>query len=54
MSFGKRPVYVQTTATTGTLMFGKMSVGVLSADTVPKIAINRENTTNVYGLLRAI
>ena len=47
MSFGKSPVYVQTTLTTGMLMLGKMSVGVRSAAKPPKIAIRKERTTKV-------
>jgi hypothetical protein len=54
MSFGSSPVYVQTTATTGTLMLGKISVGVRSADKVPNIAMSNDITMNVYGLLNAV
>src|SRR6267143_2071626 len=35
------------------LMFGKMSVGVRSADAVPKIRISTAMTTNVYGRRKA-
>src|SRR6201990_618276 len=35
------------------LMFGKMSVGVRSADTVPKIRVSTAMTTNVYGRRKA-
>src|SRR5882757_2269466 len=38
---------------TGMLMFGKMSVGVRSADAVPKIRISTAMTTNVYGRRKA-
>src|ERR1700737_2097253 len=39
--------------TTGMLIFGKMSVGVRSAASVPRIKIRIATTTNVYGRLKA-
>src|ERR1700736_5241283 len=39
--------------TTGMLIFGKMSVGVRSAASVPRIKIRIAITTNVYGRLKA-
>src|SRR5229473_3301420 len=38
---------------TGMLMFGKISVGVRKAETVPKIRISNAMTMNVYGRRRA-
>src|SRR3954447_7707352 len=38
---------------TGMLMLGKISVGVRSADAVPKIRINTAMTMNVYGRRKA-
>jgi hypothetical protein len=35
-------------------MLGKISVGVRSAASAPKIAIRKEKTTKVYGRLKAI
>src|SRR5216684_7952276 len=48
-----RPVELNTTLITGMLMFGKISVGVRSADAVPKIRISTAMTINVYGRRRA-
>jgi hypothetical protein len=47
MSSAGKPVKVKTTLMTGILIFGKMSVGVRSADAVPKIRITRAMTMNV-------
>ena len=44
---GERPVYCQTIATTGMLMFGKMSVGVVSATSGPRISRTSARTANV-------
>src|SRR5712672_3594628 len=53
MSSAGRPVKLNTTLMTGMLMFGKISVGVRSADAVPKIRISTAMTINVYGRRRA-
>ena len=47
ISSGDRPVYCQTTAITGMRMSGKMSTGVRSAASGPKIRISNARTTNV-------
>src|SRR3982074_1191185 len=49
MSSGGNPEEMKTTLITGMLMLGKVSVGVRSADTTPKIMISIAMTTNVYG-----
>src|SRR5260370_38761387 len=49
MSAGGRPLYVQTTLTTGMPILGKISVGVLIAESVPKIRMTTARTMNVYG-----
>src|SRR3984893_9770509 len=41
------------TVTTGMLMRGKMSMGMVTMDSTPMTAINRASTTNVYGRARA-
>src|SRR5258708_7786794 len=41
------------TVTTGMLMRGKMSIGMLKMDSTPMTAINRASTMNVYGRRRA-
>ena len=46
---GERPVYCQTIATTGMLMLGKMSVGVVSATSGPRISRTSARTAKVYG-----
>src|SRR5579883_1018651 len=48
-SSGFSPVYVQQTATTGMLIFGKMSAGVRRIITGLIRRINTANTMNVYG-----
>src|ERR1700680_962599 len=53
MSSASRPLYVQITLTIGILMSGKMSVGVVTIEATPKIAISSATMTNVYGLFRA-
>src|SRR3984957_11686540 len=47
------PLYVQITLTIGIAMSGKMSVGVVTIEATPKIAISSATMTNVYGLFRA-
>jgi hypothetical protein len=54
MSTGDIPLYCQATATTGTSMFGKMSIGVRSAARAPMIAIIAAITMNVYGFESAM
>src|SRR5437868_9790298 len=49
ISVGESPPYVQITLTTGMLMLGKMSVCMVTIDTIPMTAINSATTTNVYG-----
>src|SRR5258707_10201517 len=49
MSSGGRPVKLKATLTTGILMFGKMSVGGLSAEATPKIMMSSAMTMKVYG-----
>src|SRR6267143_3241394 len=41
------------TVTTGMLMRGKMSMGMVTMDSPPMTAINMASTTNVYGRRRA-
>src|SRR5947209_20507926 len=48
----ERPLYVQTTLMTGMSIFGKMSVGVVLADSTPRMTITSAITTNVYGRRR--
>src|SRR6266481_9283552 len=45
----ERPVYCQTTVTTGMSISGKISVGVFLIDTTPSSNIKSAITTNVYG-----
>ena len=52
MSSASRPLYVQITLTIGILICGKMSVGVVTIEATPKIAICSATMTNVYGLFR--
>ncbi len=47
ISSGCRPVYCQATPITGTLMSGKISVGVFSAANGPMIRIRMAITTKV-------
>ena len=47
ISFAERPVYPQTTLTTGILMDGKMSVGVRNRTKGVNNSSNRAATTNV-------
>ena len=49
ISSGARPVYRQIVATTGILMFGKMSVGVRRIANTPSSVIAMASTRNVYG-----
>ena len=49
ISSGFNPVYCQAMATTGILMFGKMSVGVLMITTGLMIRIRSAMMMNVYG-----
>ncbi len=44
---GGNPVYCQMTLITGIWMSGKISVGVRSAESVPKMRISSASTTNV-------
>src|SRR5262245_49524988 len=53
ISSGFRPVNCQATATTGILIFGKISVGVRWIITGLISRINSARTINVYGRLRA-
>ena len=53
ISSGARPVYFQMTATTGILMFGKMSVGVRRIENTPSSVIRMASTIKVYGRLSA-
>src|ERR1700730_15926815 len=53
MSSASSPLYFQITLTIGIAMSGKMSVGVDTIETTPKIAISTATMTNVYGLFRA-
>ena len=47
ISCAERPEYCHTVLTTGILIFGKMSVGVLIAAVTPKMTISIAMTTNV-------
>src|SRR6266403_6170167 len=49
----ERPLYCQTTVTTGISISGKMSVGVFLIDTTPSSTIKSAITTKVYGRRRA-
>src|ERR1700691_1422165 len=49
ISSGDSPVYCQTTVITGMSIFGKMSTGVRTIDTTPRIRIRIEATIKVYG-----
>ena len=49
----ERPLYVQTTLTTGMSMLGKMSVGVRRMAATPSITMSSAITMNVYGRRRA-
>ena len=53
ISSGERPVYRQMVATTGILMFGKMSVGVREIANPPSSVIRMARTRKVYGRLSA-
>jgi len=44
---GGRPLYVHTTLITGMPMFGKMSVGVLTAASGPAMRMSRARTMKV-------
>ena len=54
ISSADSPPYVQTTVTTGMLMFGKMSVGVRRIVSGPTNRIRIARTTNVYGRFSAM
>src|SRR6267143_5704127 len=45
----ERPLYCQTTVTTGMSISGKMSVGVFLMDATPSNKMSSAITTNVYG-----
>ena len=47
ISVGESPPYVQMTLTTGILMPGKISVCIVTIDTIPMTAIRSATTTNV-------
>jgi hypothetical protein len=47
ISSADRPVYCQTTLTTGILMFGKMSVGIVRMLTAPMISRSMAKTAKV-------
>src|ERR1700683_281128 len=49
MSSGSKPVYVQITLTTGILMAGKMSTGIVKIEPMPSMAIRTAMTTKVRG-----
>jgi len=53
MSLAERPVYCQTTLTTGMLMAGKISVGVRNSTNGVRSSSSNEATTKVYGRRRA-
>src|SRR6266566_4756303 len=53
MSLAVRPVYCQTTLTTGILIDGKMSVGVRNNTNGVSKSSNSDATTKVYGRRRA-
>ena len=54
MSSAGRPVYCQTTDTTGMLILGKMSVGVRRTASGPRISNNSAKTIKVSGRSSAI
>src|ERR1700761_320707 len=49
MSWGEKPVYCQTTLTTGMSILGKISVGVLEITTGARMNNINDRTTKVYG-----
>src|SRR5262249_19799676 len=53
ISVGDSPLNCQMTVTTGMLIEGKMSTDIVVTDSTPSTAINKANTTNVYGRRRA-
>src|SRR5258705_9066223 len=53
ISVGDNPDKLQMTVTTGMLMDGKMSTDMVVIDSVPRTAISKANTTNVYGRRKA-
>src|SRR5882672_11170003 len=53
ISCGGSPLKVQMMLTTGISMLGKMSVGVRTIASVPRIKIRTANTAIVYGRLSA-
>src|SRR5271154_6070262 len=53
MSWAEKPLYDQTTLTTGMLMFGKISVGVRMIASGPRMNKSTATTMNVYGRLKA-
>jgi hypothetical protein len=54
ISSGGRPAYCQITETTGMSISGKMSVGVRTSESTPKMTTSSAPTMNVYGRCRAI
>src|SRR5258708_15949189 len=53
ISFAGRPEYDQITVTTGISMFGKMSVGVVAIEEMPRTTIRIDATMKVYGRFNA-
>ena len=49
MSSGAKPAYDQMIVTTGILISGKMSVGMLTSDNTPNTTTSSAPTMNVYG-----
>jgi hypothetical protein len=47
ISSGDRPLYVQTTLTTGMSMYGKMSTGIVIIAATPRMAMSIATTTKV-------
>ncbi len=47
ISSGERPLYCQTTLTTGRSMYGKMSTGIVAMAVPPRIAMSSAMTTKV-------
>jgi hypothetical protein len=53
ISFAGRPEYDQITVTTGISMFGKISVGVVAIEEMPRTTIKIDATMKVYGRFNA-
>src|SRR5947209_4571165 len=53
ISSGEVPPYCQMMVTTGMSIFGKISVDMVTMETVPSTRISTAITTKVYGRLRA-